>query len=46
MKIKRCLKSEVPVPPNGYGYFYLDQETDKLKFKKDLSTTCGLRHEI
>ena len=31
MKIKRCLKSEVPVPPNGYGYFYLDQETNKLK---------------
>ena len=34
MKIKRCLKSEVPVPPNGYGYFYLDQETNKLKLKK------------
>ena len=34
MKIKKCLKSEVPVPPNGYGYFYLDQETNKLKLKK------------
>ena len=38
MKIKRCLKSEVPVPPNGYGYFYLDQETNKLKLKKTTET--------
>jgi hypothetical protein len=38
MEIKKCLNSEVPTPSNGYGYFYLDQETSKLKLKKSTET--------
>jgi hypothetical protein len=38
MEIKKCLNSEVPTPSNGAGYFYLDQETNKLKLKKATET--------
>lgn len=38
MEIKKCLNSEVPTPSNGTGYFYLDQETNKLKLKKSTET--------
>lgn len=38
MEIKKCLNNEVPTPSNGTGYFYLDQETNKLKLKKSTET--------